>query len=95
MPAVTFLSFETDKRGQILNSTKVEYAKASLAVEAKQNDSDLMLFVDCDKEKVEAVNSFVQSHALQMYPTKSRTGRRWIIGNVKGSSQTTIETELA
>ena len=81
-------SFATDRRGMIVQDTKCEYAKVSDAVSAKKKDNTLMVFVDCDKEKLAQVSSFVQTQGMELYPTKSKSGRRYILGNQRGSGAT-------
>lgn len=93
-PLFTVTGYDTDRRGNRINSTAKDYTKLSDAVKAKRDGgNDVVIFARVDKSQLSTVNTFLESQQFQLYPTKNPGS--YILGFAKGSGRVGVACEIA
>ncbi len=67
----TVTSYETNKKGDIINTSAKSLTSLKEGIECKKNDNDVMVFVTLDSSLLENVQSKLNDKGMQLYKTKN------------------------
>ncbi len=68
---LTVTSYETNKKGDIINSSAQSLTSIKEGVEQKKNDNDVMVFVTVDSSLLDDVQNRLNKLGMQLYKTKN------------------------
>jgi len=86
---LTVTAYETDRRGNAITDTAKDYTALTDAVKDKKSDPDLIFFVGCDTEDKAAVDTYLASVNMQLYPSRRAPGR-FVMGFQKGGGRPVV-----
>ena len=67
----TVTSYETNRKGDIINTSAKSLTSIKEGIDAKKNDNDVMVFITLDSTLLDDVQSKLNALGMQLYKTKN------------------------